>query len=340
MGKNNLLKPATIFKQSRFVMVKRFILFECVFLAIFFTAQHFVTTNDLYRLVPWTKMLGAGLIVFVVDILFEGLLLAYITTSWYAHSYRVENDELIEIYGVLVRKKFITQLKNIVSLSSSQGILGKRFNYGTIALHHAGTEKPVTLSDILSPDTILGLLKKKTNAEIVPPPPFFSLPQMPRSEVSKIIAQGEHEKAEFKSSLRWDVNLKNVNRALEKSIMKTVAAFMNTEGGIIVIGITDQKTVNGLLDDYTSLPKKNHDGFENHFNQIFSTTIGVVHRPLVTLSFHKHRGKELCIVTVKPNEKPIYVKTDGAEEFFIRTGNTTTSLQMSDTSSYIKSHWA
>jgi hypothetical protein len=340
LGKNKQPVQATVFKQSRVVIVKQIIFFEVLVMIFYFTSRRFVTVDDIHRLIPATSMFGEMILVYIPLLFLHIGLLGHIVASWYVHGYHVAHEELIEIFGVFVRKKVITQLKNIVSLSSSQGIIGKRLNYGTIALHLSGTEKAMTLPDIPAPDEVLNLLKQKTNAEIVPPPPFFSLPQIPRNELSRIISQGEHEKAEFKSSFRWDINLKGVNRSLEKAVMKTVAAFMNTEGGVLVIGITDKKTVNGILDDYVSLPKKNRDGFENHFNQVFSTAVGVVHRPHVTLSFHKHRGKELCIVTVKPNEKPVYVKTDGAEEFFIRTGNTTTSLQMSEASSYIKSHWS
>lgn len=315
-----------VFKQSRIVILKRVIFLEVVLFVLFLVIRRLVIGNEI--------------LIFLSLLVAQLTLFAYIILSWYSHVYRIENEELVETYGTLVRKKVITQLKNIVSLSSSQGLVGKRLNYGTVALHLAGTERPMTLPDIPAPDLVLSLLKQKTNAEIVAPPPLFVLPQIPRSEISKLIAQGEHEKMEFKASFRWDINYKKVNRTLEKMVMKTVAAFMNSEGGLLVIGITDKKTIHGLENDYTSLPKKNRDGFENHFNQVFGTAIGLIYRPFVSLTFHRHRGKELCIVTVKPNKKPVYVKVDGAEEFFIRTGNATTSLPISDASSYIKSHWS
>lgn len=320
--------------------MKRIILFNFVFIALLYSSRYIPGLTNFFKNASALPLLTTTFFMVVADGALEILVIAYTFFNWYVHTYQIANDELVEVYGIFVRRKVITQLKNIVSLSSSQGIIGKRLNYGSISLHLAGTEKPMTLPDIPEPDNVLTLLKQKSNAEIIPPPPLFALPQIPHNEVGKILSQGEHDKLEFKASFRWDLNDKKVNRVLEKAVMKTVAAFMNTEGGVLVIGITDKKTVHGLEYDYLSLPKKNRDGFENHFNQVFGSAIGLIHRPFTTLTFHRHKGKELCIVTVKPNEKPVYVKVDGAEEFFIRTGNATTSLPISDASSYIKSHWS
>jgi hypothetical protein len=44
-------------------------------------------------------------------------------------------------------------------------------------------------------------------------------------------------------------------------------------------------------------------------------------------------------VSVEPGEKPAYLKINGDEEFFIRTGNSTSPLKISEVNSYIETHW-
>ena len=89
-----------------------------------------------------------------------------------------------------------------------------------------------------------------------------------------ILSGTEDHNLEFKSSLRWDYKQSKVNPALEKSVMKTVAAFLNSKGGYLVIGVDDQKNITGLQKDITTLRKPDLDGFENHFNNIFKEMIG------------------------------------------------------------------
>ena len=50
-------------------------------------------------------------------------------------------------------------------------------------------------------------------------------------DLSTLIRRGEDDSLEFKSSFRFDYRLQKVNKALEAVIMKTLAGFMNTEGG-------------------------------------------------------------------------------------------------------------
>lgn len=157
--------------------------------------------------------------------------------------------------------------------------------------------------------------------------------------IQEMIRHGEHEHLEFKTTLRWDVKRDQVNRELEKGIMKTIAAFLNSAGGRLVIGVDDQHQVYGLEADLASLTKQNHDGFENHFNNVFSSMIGPEFRKYVQLSFHYVHNQSVCLVEVKRGDKPAYLKTDKGEDFFIRTGNATTPLRMSQAASYVSTQW-
>ncbi len=158
-------------------------------------------------------------------------------------------------------------------------------------------------------------------------------------DIKEILNSNEHEKLEFKTTLRWDVNRERVNKDLEQGVMKTITAFLNSAGGTLVIGVDDQRQVYGLEADMTSLAKQNHDGFENHFNNLFSSMIGPEFRQRVKLSFHYIGDKSVGLVSVEPAHRPAYLKTEKGEDFFIRTGNATTPLKVSQVDPYISSQW-
>ncbi|TSC75177.1 MAG: AAA ATPase [Parcubacteria group bacterium Gr01-1014_44] len=164
-----------------------------------------------------------------------------------------------------------------------------------------------------------------------------SLPE--ENDIKKLAESGEHEKLEFKTSLRWDEKRNQVNRELEKTIMKTVAAFLNSEGGHLLIGVNDQGQVVGLENDLASLPKPDMDGFQNHFNNLFSHMIGAEFRRWVKLIFSRVDGKMVCWAKIEPGHKPVYLKTEKGEDFYIRTGNVTAPLKMSEAAAYISSWW-
>ena len=166
---------------------------------------------------------------------------------------------------------------------------------------------------------------------------FVFARSLKNESVEEIISSGEHEKLEFKTSFRWDVNRNQVNRDLEKAVMKTVAAFLNSDGGQLLIGTDDKGDSVGLESDFASLPKPNADGFENHFNNVFNSMIGPEFRRLVKISFSDIGGKKVCLVDIEPSREPAYLKTGNGEDFYIRTGNVTTPLKISEAATYISS---
>ena len=157
--------------------------------------------------------------------------------------------------------------------------------------------------------------------------------------VDEIVRNGENDRTEFKSSLRWDLNSGQVNKSLEKSVFKTIAAFMNSEGGNLVLGADDKGNPVGIENDLRSLPKPSTDGFEGHFNNIFSTMIGAEYRRFVQLQFHQIGGKQVCLVKVDSSHKPVYLRSGEGEDFYIRTGNTTTPLKISEVATYVSTWW-
>ena len=158
--------------------------------------------------------------------------------------------------------------------------------------------------------------------------------------VKALIDAGESETVEFKSSMRWDYNISKRNKELDYVVARTITGFMNANGGTLLIGVDDEGGALGLEMDYSSLRKKNKDGFENELGQVISRYIGSVQRKLVKIHFERLENKEICVIEVSPSPKPVYIEKGGKHEFPVRLGNSTPILDTKDAMEYIKRQWS
>jgi hypothetical protein len=136
------------------------------------------------------------------------------------------------------------------------------------------------------------------------------------ASVDRLLQEGENEDVEFKASIRWDYKERKVNKELEYAIAKTIAGFMNSRGGTLLIGVTDEKTPVGLEMDYRTLKKQNSDGFILHLIQILNNYLGKEYSASLSANIIHFKGKDICRIEVLPSNKPVYVVRDGQEEFF------------------------
>ncbi len=159
-------------------------------------------------------------------------------------------------------------------------------------------------------------------------------------DINELIAMGEHEWVEFKSSIRYDYFRKTTNRSLEGVIAKTISGFMNAKGGRLIIGVDDDGNVLGLENDYKTLKHKNKDGFEREVFRIISEYLGRKASFRCHLSFYRQDQKDICLVDVEPSSEPVYVKDGKNTVFYIRTGNATYPLTVKETVDYLKTQKA
>ncbi len=155
------------------------------------------------------------------------------------------------------------------------------------------------------------------------------------------IAEGESAELEFKATLRWDMNEQEFNKRLEEAVLKAVAAFANSQGGSLLIGVNDDGEVVGLEHDYASLGDVDHDGFELHLrnllNQAFGKGAVASH---ISIKFPSVADRTICRVMVRPVSNPIFLKTFGKdgqaiERFYVRSGNSSQVIP----STQLKEYW-
>ncbi len=89
----------------------------------------------------------------------------------------------------------------------------------------------------------------------------------------ELILKGETKTVEFKSTLRYCLHRKSAKPEIEHSSFKNIAAFLNSEGGHLFIGVDDQGKLLGLDNDFQTFRDKNkEDAFRKHFDNLVSNT--------------------------------------------------------------------
>jgi hypothetical protein len=147
---------------------------------------------------------------------------------------------------------------------------------------------------------------------------------------------------EFKSSLLWDYHQQKTNKDLEQVCAKTISAFLNRNGGRLIIGVSDDGEVLGLEKDLSSFGKKRSatDQFKLRVTNIIESYLGSWVLGLVRIKLLSVGEKQICMVRVQPASEPCYLKMpDGTEKFYIRSSAKSTPLKPSGIQKYIQDHW-
>ncbi len=158
-------------------------------------------------------------------------------------------------------------------------------------------------------------------------------------DVGSLILKGESGLLEFKSSFRWDYKEGKMNRSLELPILKTLAGFMNSTGGTLLIGIDDNGKVLGLDNDYTTFKKQNRDGFEQAIVTAASKKLGTQSCRLIDTVFHSVENRDICRIIIKSSARPVFMKSDGKSKFYLRTGVSTREMDVQEAVEFIEDRW-
>ena len=186
------------------------------------------------------------------------------------------------------------------------------------------------------------------------------LPEVWASDIEAFIAAGENNKIEFKSSLHHPygplpedlqkkVDYKNmppeqakreVQKRLNIEVTKTIAAFLNTDGGTLLVGVDDSGTVLGIEPDfgYCQREKQNADGWLSSLKQMVINALGAEVWSAVHVSLVPHEQKTVAVVRCPPRTGETWHHADG-DCFYMRASNATEELTGPGLVRYIREHW-
>jgi len=171
------------------------------------------------------------------------------------------------------------------------------------------------------------------------------------------INQGESNYLEFKSSLLYDYqkvdanpNLLDVDKSSDAvlfSTLKTIAAFLNSAGGILYIGVKDNGEILGIENDFIFSKTRNVDVWQLFFRDKIKTCFkdGNLINDWVRMSFLKYgENTTIARIVVIARSQLSYLKmpdsvliSDSKFRLFRRQGNRTSNTDIFEIEEFIMS---
>ena len=157
-----------------------------------------------------------------------------------------------------------------------------------------------------------------------------SQPLAPPS-VTELITAGETGAVEFKSTLRTNLHTGQPDEKIHLAALKTIAGFLNANGGTLLIGVADDgavlgTAVDGFLDE---------DRMGQHLVNLVRDRIGDVFLPYIHPHFEEQDGERILAIRCEQGPKPAFVKDGNQQKFFVRGGNTTAELMGNSVTDYV-----
>ena len=150
--------------------------------------------------------------------------------------------------------------------------------------------------------------------------------------IRSLIAKGENRSIEFKSTMRMNLHSKKPGKEIELAWLKGVAAFLNTDGGTLLLGVTDDGEITGLERDVF----ENEDKCRLHFKNLIARHIGAELSKYIRFILVPVQGRTVGMVRCARSSEPIFLKDGNKEAFYIRNGPASDELPVSKALKYIK----
>jgi DNA-binding response OmpR family regulator len=150
-------------------------------------------------------------------------------------------------------------------------------------------------------------------------------------ELGAIMQGGEGDRVEFKSTLRQNLHNGKPDRRIENACLKTIAAYLNSEGGLLFIGVDDEGVALGLESD--NFP--NTDKFLLHLTTLVRNHLGGEFAPFTRPSVHRLDDRDVVVVECRPSSEPVYFRRGDDEIFYVRSGPSTQKLLPSEVVAYV-----
>lgn len=167
-----------------------------------------------------------------------------------------------------------------------------------------------------------------------------------RTSTAELLRSGESDQVEFKSTARVNLHTGAKDAQMEQVIAKTIAAFLNADGGTLLVGVDDSGTPLGLQRDFGTLKSPDADRFELWLRDWITTAMGQNAAAQVRVEFSEladaaGEPAQVCRITCLPSPRPVYLRpSKGASpEFWARSGNSTRHLNVDEAAEYISHRW-
>jgi CheY-like chemotaxis protein len=161
-----------------------------------------------------------------------------------------------------------------------------------------------------------------------------SVPEDPAERlewIQSLISSGESDRIEFKSTLRWNLKTDRAEKVIENSWLKSVVAFLNTDGGVLLIGVADAGDILGTGADQFD----NDDKYLLHVNNRIREYIGLEFTNFINFRLVPVEGQNILLIQCQPSPSPVFLKSGKDEDFYVRVGPGNRRLSTSEVLTYV-----
>ncbi|HRY15362.1 MAG: putative DNA binding domain-containing protein [Candidatus Competibacteraceae bacterium] len=152
--------------------------------------------------------------------------------------------------------------------------------------------------------------------------------------VLNLIRYGESPNLEFKSTLRTNLRTGKTGKEIELAWLKSVVGFLNSDGGILLIGVNDGGEVVGIAADQF----ENDDKCLLHFKNLINQHVGAEFSKYLHAEIRPVTGKTVVAVVCEKAREPAFLLAGGNEEFHIRSGPSSIKLTPRQMLQYLSMH--
>ncbi len=153
--------------------------------------------------------------------------------------------------------------------------------------------------------------------------------------LAELIRGGETSDVEFKATLRINMHTSEKDPRMELACLKTIAGFLNSKGGTLIIGVADDGEPVGIQEDRFS----NEEKMNLHLVNLLRDKVGPQHMMAIHPRFEDFEDLRVLKVECTPSKVPVFVKDGNVERFYVRTGAATTELTASQTQEFVRLHF-
>ncbi len=151
-------------------------------------------------------------------------------------------------------------------------------------------------------------------------------------DVTALIAAGENQHVEFKSTLRWNINAGQIGKEISTAWAKSVVAFLNSDGGTLLVGVDDDGEIIG-----TELDKfKSDDRYLLHVNNTIKDMIGLEYASHISYQLVPVGEKKILRIDCRPYPDAVFLNNGGVEEFYARFGPSSRHLTTREVLAYMQ----
>ena len=195
----------------------------------------------------------------------------------------------------------------------------------------------VFVSFVFMIDTRLGIVRRAVIGFLGKNSDMIGMEEDENETVRELIGKGESYELEFKSTLRTNLATGEKDKRMEKAVLKTLVAFLNSDGGDLLVGVADDGRIIGT--DIESFD--NPDKMNLHISNLLSSQIGDEFIPFIRFRQLDYgadeNGKELIVIrfSCTPTTTPVFLKDGKEETFYVRSGPSSIDLSGNDLIRYV-----